>query len=299
MKHAEESPRILHEQKGVEMTGDANLTVASGIDHAGENLKIAVKITNNSSLAVIGVTITLDAPAALEYVKGSNATQRIGSITPNSFQSAIFWLKATRCIDDSYGGVISYRDATNQHNTLQIPRKRLVNICPMLEITDSPKDIFAACKFGGLERNSTSFKFEGPPSVAFNLATSRVSSLEPVERIEDDFEGGEYLGYSCVVGRTKYEKQMFGAEIQVSGTPSGGVLTLSVYTDDERILSGFFVDIMTEVRQHVDILEENNSLKPTNCPNCNAPLNLANIPESRIYQCESCGSRGKIPPWMM
>ncbi|MGY5870999.1 MAG: zf-TFIIB domain-containing protein [Candidatus Thorarchaeota archaeon] len=278
---------------------EQSVEVKSGVDTAGEYLKVGIKIQNNGELAITGVTVTFDAPEGLDYAKGSTATLRLGSVSPGGFQSAIFWLKPLRCIDDSFGGLVIFRDARDVSHQIEIPRKRLVNICPMLEGTDSPREIFAECKYGGLQRNSSAFKFAGAPEVVFSYANARVASLVPVDKTQQNVGVDNYLAYTCVVGKTKYADKKFAAEIQVSGNPAGGILTLNVYSDDERILSGFFVDIMSDVRQHVQILEENNKIRPTNCPNCNAPLNLSTIDETRIYQCESCGSRGKVPPWLI
>ncbi|MHA1481274.1 MAG: hypothetical protein ACTSQZ_07620 [Candidatus Thorarchaeota archaeon] len=277
-----------------------DVVVKSGVDTAGENLKVGIKVLNEGRLAITNVTVTLDAPQGLEFTKGTAATIRLGSVSPKGgFQSAIFWLKPTRCIDDSYSGIISYRDATDVVHTLDIPKKRLVNICPMLEDTSSPQEIFTECKYGGLQRNSASFDFSGDPAMVFQLAKSRVAALIPADKMEQNVGENQYLAYICVVGKTKFGENKFAAEIQVSGNPKGGVLTLNIYSDDERILSGFFVDIMTEVRQHVQILKENSEITPTKCPHCSAPLDLQAIDEKRIFECESCGIRGLVPPWMV
>ncbi|MGY5870997.1 MAG: hypothetical protein RTV72_01990 [Candidatus Thorarchaeota archaeon] len=275
-----------------------NVSVTTLSEPAGENLRIVVKVTNQGSLSVTAVTVTLDAPDGLEFTQGSTASARLGSVTPNGgYQSAVYFLKPTRCVDDSYGGIVVYRDAYDNSYTLEIPRQRLINICPMLEGTDSAKEIFTDCKYGALERNTAAFKFAGLSSVVFSLAESRLSSLIPAERIEQELENDGYLAYTCVVGKTKYGDSKFAAEIQVSGTSSGGILTLSIYSDDDRILSGFFVDIMDTIREHIEIIEESAQIKPTACSNCGAALNLTNLGEDLIYSCESCGAKGKMPPW--
>jgi predicted RNA-binding Zn-ribbon protein involved in translation (DUF1610 family) len=119
-----------------------------------------------------------------------------------------------------------------------------------------------------------------------------------IEDVEENVGTEHYLGYACFVGQTKYGSGKFAAEIQVSGVPKGGVLTLSVYSADERILSGFFVDVMIDVRQNVEILEETSKTKPTICSNCGASIDFTAIEKSRIYLCSSCGFSGKIAPWV-
>jgi hypothetical protein len=276
-----------------------SLGVDSSVWSDGEYLKIAIRLTNEGSLAVTGVTVTLDAPEGLEFSRSSSATARIGSIGPDgAFQTALYWLKPIRCVDDSYGGMVVYRDAMNRAHTLELPKQRIVNVCPMLEGTNTPESVFRECKYGSLERNNATYKFRGNSTTVFALALARVSSLVPVEKTEETQPEGVYFGYSCFVGKTKYGNKMFAAEIQASGNEDEGILTMTVYSDDKRILSGFFIDIMEDIRQHILILSEKPSAKPTICNNCGAPLNLTNLNSSRLFKCDSCGSIGKVPPWM-
>ena len=118
-----------------------------------------------------------------------------------------------------------------------------------------------------------------------------------MDRSEQTFDDGVYLGYTSYLGKTKYGEKRFAAEILVSGTTEGGTLTITVYSDDERILSGFFVDVMESVREHIEVLEERTCPVAT-CPKCGANLALDDITEDRIYRCSFCGVVGKAPPWL-
>ena len=57
------------------------------------------------------------------------------------------------------------------------------------------------------------------------------------------------------------------------------------------------MDVMDDVRKHVEILEEKMCPIAT-CAKCSANLNLDNIGEDRIYRCDYCGAMGKVSPWM-
>jgi len=280
----------------VSVVATPEVIVTSGYDIAGENLKIAVKVSNEGELTISNALVTLDAPDGLEFVQETTMTQKLGTITGGGFQSAIFWLKPLRCVDDEYGGQVVFRDAKGDSHTTAIPRKRVVNVCPMLAPIAEADEVFSKLKFGALSRNCSSFEFSGDPRTVFSLAEGRLVGLEPVERSEQEFDNETYLGYSCYVGETKYGDKQFAAEIQVSGVPSGGVLTLGVYSDEERILSGFMVEIMQDVRKHIEVLKEHTCPVAT-CPKCGANLDLSSIGEGRIYSCSYCGVVGKAPPW--
>lgn len=273
------------------------LNITSGYDVAGENLKIAVKVANEDSLTISNVMVTLDTPDGLEFIQNSEVAQRVGTITGGGFQSAIFWLKPTRCIDDEYGGHVSFRDAFNESHVAEIPKKRLVNVCPLLAPVEDPSKLVLVLKSDSLSRNCSSYQFSGKPEIVFSLAEARLRGLQSLDRSEQTFEDGVYLGYTSYLGKTKYGEKKFAAEILVSGTIEGGTLTITVYSDDERILSGFFVDVMENVREHIEVLEERTCPVAT-CPKCGGNLAFDDITEDRIYRCSFCGVVGKAPPWL-
>ncbi|MHA1850427.1 MAG: hypothetical protein ACTSW8_04105, partial [Candidatus Thorarchaeota archaeon] len=276
---------------------DVPVKVTSGYDIAGENLKLAVKISNEGDLAILNVTVNLDTPDGFEFTSGTLPSQKIGNVNAGTFQSAIFWLKPQRCVDDEYGGSVVFRDPQNKSHTVEIPRKRIVNVCPMLESTDDVEGVFKKLKFGSLARNCASFKFTGSAKTVYELAKSRLRGLDPVDRSEQTLDDGNFLGYACFVGQTKFGDQHFAAEVQTTGTESAGVLTLSVFSDDERILSGYMVDVMQDVREHVTVLEEQACPLAT-CPKCGADIDPTKIDENRVYICHYCGGASKAAPWL-
>ncbi|MHA1928749.1 MAG: hypothetical protein ACTSV2_09255 [Candidatus Thorarchaeota archaeon] len=278
-------------------TADIPVKVTSGYDIAGENLKLAVKISNEGDLAILNVTVNLDTPDGFEFTSGTLPSQKIGNVNAGKFQSAIFWLKPQRCVDDEYSGSVVFRDPQNKSHTVLIPSKRIVNVCPMLESTEDVDSVFKKLKFGSLARNCASFKFTGSAKTVYELAKSRLRGLDPVDRSEQTLNDGNFLGYACFVGQTKFGDQHFAAEVQTTGTESSGVLTLSVYSDDERILSGYMVDVMQDVREHVTVLEEQACPLAT-CPKCGADIDPTKIDETRVYICNYCGGASKAAPWL-
>lgn len=290
------APRVIERSTSYPVTRGP-IEIASGFDAVGENLKLAVKVKNNGRLIITDVKVVLDVPNALEFVRDTSSTQDLGNISSGEAQSAIFWLRPTRCIDGEYGGTILYRNASGEKKVEDIPPKRLVNICPMLTSTERADEVFARLKAGSLARNCASFEFSGGARAVLKMAETRLSGLTPVDHSEHEYEDGVYLGYSYYVGETKYGEHQFAAEIQVSGTPTGGVLTLSVYSDDERILSGFFVDVMHDVRQHIEIVQERMCPVAT-CSKCGGNIDLSKVGEDRVYKCDYCGTMGKASPWL-
>ncbi len=277
---------------------DQQIEIRTGYDVVGENAKFAIKVQNEGSTIIADVKVVLDVPSAFELTMDSEPIQMLGNIPPESFQSAIFWLKPLRCVDDEVGGTLIYKDIHGESHSIQIPPRRIVNICPMLSPTERVDDVFRKLKFNALARNCASYQFRGNAKTVFVLAQSRLVGLQSVEKTEQELEDGTYLGYACYVGQTKYGEQQFAAEIQVTGRPGTGLLTLTIYAEDERILSGFFVDIMTEIRKHIEIIEEQ-ACPIATCPKCGANIDPLKIGENRIYHCEYCGTIFKVAPWLV
>jgi hypothetical protein len=273
------------------------VTVKSGYDVAGEQMKLGVKVMNEGDLSITNVRINLDVPDGFEFVKGTLPSQKIGNISPGGFQSAIFWLKPVRCVNDEYGGSVVFRDARGRTRTIEIPRKEIVNVCPMLEETDDVTSVFRKLKFGSMPRNCASFEFSGNAQTVFELSKARLRGLDSVDQSEQELEDGSFLGYACYVGQTKYGDKQFAAEIQTTGGSGSGVLTLTVYSEDKRILSGFMVDVMQDVREHVQVLEEK-SCPVATCPKCGADLDIDRIDEGRVYICPYCNAASKVAPWL-
>ncbi|MHA1771585.1 MAG: DUF2341 domain-containing protein [Candidatus Thorarchaeota archaeon] len=291
------APRVL----ATEMTQDqvsGPIDVESGFDTAGEYLKLAIKVTNSGSDQITNVTVFIDVPDGFEFVRKTSRSQKLGRIQPNGFQSAIFWLRPLRCVDGEYTGTVRYVNKNEVIRYVKIPPKRIVNICPMLTATERADEVFARLKSGSLSRNCSSFEFTGEPRVVLHMAEARLSGLVPVDHSEETYDNGVYLGYACYVGQTRYGKYQFAAEMQVTGSTRGGVLTISIYSDDPRILSGFFVDVMYDIREHIVILEERMCPIAT-CPRCGGSIDLRKVGQDRIFQCEYCGTMGKIAPWLV
>jgi uncharacterized repeat protein (TIGR01451 family) len=276
----------------------ATLLIASGYDQSGENIKLAIKIANSGEYTISNVTVNVDVPDGFDFIKESQSSIRLGNISGGEAQSAIYWLKPLRCIDGTYGGIIIFKDAKNQTQTIEIPRKRVVNVCPMLSGTDRVDDVFKMLKFGSLNRNCMSFEFSGNSKTVFELAEIRMKGLAPVDKTEKTTEDGTFLSYACYVGETKYKKDYFAVEIQISGLLDAGTLTLTVYSNEESILSGFFTDIMSNIRQQIQILDEK-ACPIATCPKCGGNIDPTGIDEKGLYQCGYCSAIGKVPPWMI
>ena len=276
---------------------EKNVDIKRGFERAGEYMKTGIKITNKSEFVITDVSVKIDPPSALECTEPDTGIVSLGSIPPGEFQSAIFKLKPTRCVDGKVNGVVMYKDAKNEMHIEKMDPMPISSICPMLTSDGVSKDdIMAKLRSGELKSSKSSIKFKGDAKAAFQVAVNRVVGLIAVEK-DEKMIGNTYFGYACYIGKTKYGQFSFATEITVTGrSGENNVLTLTVYSNEERILTGFFQEVFSDVRQHVQITEERPEVAAHACPNCGAQLDLTKA-KDRMLSCEYCDEVIKLPEW--
>jgi len=164
----------------------------------------------------------------------------------------------------------------------------------------SVDEILGLLKTSALKCNRKICTFEADPKIVFKMAVKRVSGLILLDKCEEELDDS-YLAYACYIGKTKYKNFKFAVEINVSAKNGRGVLSIITYSDEEAILTGFFTEIMEDLKEHIKVVEETEQVITDGCPNCGRPI----IPtkkyiinaEKGIIRCKACNSLIKIPKW--
>ena len=275
-----------------------HLEVNGGFEVIGEFMKAGIKIANQGQSVAIDCSVTLEGiPEALILTEPTAPYLRLGNIRPGEFQSAIYKLKPSRCVDGSITGVINYYDYAGERHTVDVPPIRIRNICPFLTSEGVVVDEFTdVLKLGLLPCSRMSFHFNGPPKTAMALAEQRVRQLIQIDRDEKVVEG-TYCGYACYMGNAKYGGYMFATEICVSGTETHGQLTVSVYSNEQAIVSGYIHEVMEDVRKHIETTSEI-ALLTGKCPECGGEIDPQRADEKGFVNCNFCRCLSVIPPWM-
>ena len=121
--------------------------------------------------------------------------------------------------------------------------------------------------------------------------------LIQIDRDERFFEDGTYIAYSSYIGRTKYGDFDFAVEIMATGQYGQGLLTISVYSNEEAILSGFFYEVLEEVKKSIEITKEKVHVAEKVCPECGAKLDLGRVDDEGYLSCEFCGTHLRLSAW--
>lgn len=282
------------------------IQIYSGYERTGECLKVGIKIKNNLETIISDVLVRIIIPDGLEFIEPKSGTVNIKTIKKGESQSAIFRLRPIRCVDGLIYISMEYIDAHGIQRWLKIKPLRITNICPMLTSENvNINEILQLLKTSALEWNSMTYTFdtfESDPKIVFKMAIRRVSGLILIDKCEEEIDDS-YLAYACYIGRTKYKNFKFAVEINVSARNRRGILSIITYSDEERILTGFFAELMRDLKKHIKVVEEKEQEIINTCKECGR-LVIPPIPpkyiintEKGIIQCKACEAPIKIPKW--
>ena len=273
------------------------ISIRRGYDTAGQYLKIGIKVENNTSTTITDVTVKLDAPSALEKVNPKTGIIDLGVIRPKGSQAANFKLRPIRCVDDIIHATTIYRDVKGKSMLKDMKPLRIRSICPMLTDEGVEKEqILMSLRKREINKSTSSFKFRGDLKTAFIVTEARVRGLVQLDR-DERFIGNIYIASACYIGRTKYGKIDFATEITVCGKENEGLLTLAVYSKDDAILSGFFYEVLEDVRKSVEIFEERIEIVDEACVECGAKLEKYKADDEGYLRCDSCETLLRLPSW--
>jgi len=276
------------------------VVVKRGFERAGEWIKLGVKIINNSDFVINRVTVQIDEyPSALQYEEaGKEAVSHLQTINAGEYQSAIFRFKPIRCVDGSITGFVRYSDAKGKKHTIDIRSVDVKSVCPMLTsdgVTES--EILDKLMDGHLNCNKVFIEFEGNVRSVFDVVQARLGRLILYDH-DWRASGSAYIGHLFYLGKTKYAKKYFAAEFLLSGTSEDkGGLTISVYSDEPAILTGFFHEIVSDLGNHITVLKESSEVCGIGCGKCGGPLDIEKVVEGGYVKCEHCDFWNRIPKW--
>jgi len=274
--------------------------VKRGYERAGEWIKLGVKVVNNTEFIINKVNVQVDDfPSALQYEQtGKSPMMELQTINPGEFQSAIFRFKPTRCVDGNLTGFVRYTDAKGKKHTLDIKPIEVKSVCPMLTGENvNYTEIVNRLMQETLTCNKLFIEFQGNVRGVYDVVQARLGRLILYDH-DWHTSGSAYIGYLCYLGKTKFAKKYFAAEFLISGTSEDkGGITISVYSDEPAILTGFFHEIVTDLKNHITVLKETSDICGVGCGKCGGPLDITKVVEGGYVQCEHCDFWNRIPKW--
>ena len=297
----EDSPNVVTQSEKMEASSlTEGVLVARGYSRTGGWIKYGVSVQNNTKLIITDVTIRIDEfPSALKYEHdGKKAEVELNTINPGESQSAIFRFQPIRCVDANLAGYLRYKDAQGKKHTLSIDAIEIKSICPMLTAEGvTVSDVVDRLTRENLECNKTFIEFQGDGRMVFDLIQTLLGKLLSYDHDWRELDSS-YIGYLCYLGKTKYANKYFTAEFLVSGiSMDRGGITISVYSDEPAILTGFFHEIVSDLKNHISVLKETSGICVLGCGKCGGPLDVTKIFDGGYIKCEHCDFWNRVPKW--
>lgn len=275
---------------------------------SGEFYIVKIPVQNNDEYLITDARVALRIPDGLEIIdpKGRDMI-RLGTIEPGKFGTATFRLVPERCVYGTVRGHITYIDARNRPHIIDLEEREVSGVCPLLTSEGvDVKEIIGRLEEGDLmNTNQESLNFRGDPRAVYGVLLNCVGRLKCVEN-DPKTIGDNFIGRALCVGKAPgtMEAQVkpdIVVETNVTGIVSSGrgTLTLVAHSDSGAILTPFFVDIMRNVRQHVEVIGtgERLELLVQKCPNCGTPIDLTQKTEDGIVHCRSCRYPVRLPKY--
>jgi len=105
------------------------------------------------------------------------------------------------------------------------------------------------------------------------------------------------MAYACYFGNAKYGGYYFATTIIVSGTERNGRITLTIYSNDPSIVTGYVQEVIDDVKAHLETTQ-GITVITGKCPECGRQLNPTEADEKGLCRCNHCRCLNVIPPWM-
>ncbi|MFQ6076918.1 MAG: zinc ribbon domain-containing protein, partial [Candidatus Bathyarchaeia archaeon] len=275
---------------------------------SGEFYIVKIPVQNDDEYLITDTRVALRIPDGLEIIdpKGRDMI-RLGTIEPGKFGTATFRLTPERCVYGTVRGHITSVDARNRSQIIDLEEREVSGVCPLLTSEGADvKEIIERLEEGELmNTNQESLNFKGDPRAVYTVLLNCIGRLKCVEN-DPKTIGDTFIGRSLCVGKAPgtMEAQVkpdIVVETNVTGILSRnrGTLTLVAHSDSGAILTPFFVDIMRNVRQHVEVIGTGEKLEllVQKCPNCGTPIDLTQKTEDGIVHCESCRYPIRLPKY--
>jgi hypothetical protein len=202
--------------------------VRRGVEREGGLFKIGIKVLNESTFVISDVKVRLGAPEALNFVAPETDTFELGSIAPGEFQTAIYKLEPTRCVDGSISGIVEYRDSSGKIRTTGIRKLAISSICPFIKPIHLTSEEFDE-KARSLLSLSQVIKTRLSPKKIRNALQARLSAFAT---ISEEFFAGEGIGK--YFGAGKYSGEQLGVILEIEE----GKLKIVAFGSNKSMLTG-------------------------------------------------------------
>ena len=228
------------------------VVVKRGYDVEGEYLRFFVKVENHTDIAINDVKVWLDYPDdKVDLEKPKNATQRIGNLYPGDKKSVKYYLKPRACIETSIEGKVFYKDVHGEKVELDVKKKEVVNVCPLLKQVSITWEEFQSLWYSsGLADTKETKSYSVGLRTSMDVVKTSLSNMTLVGE-----EGTESFWHAAFAAKQKNSDKHVLADIQIAGSISESSVTIEVKTEDPNARAGFIINVVESITLQIRKME--------------------------------------------
>lgn len=228
------------------------VVVKRGYDVEGEFLRFFVKVENHLPEMVADVKVLLEYPEdKVDLERPKNAIQRIGTLDPGEKKSVKYHLRPRACIETSIEGKVFYKDVHGEKVELDVRRKDVLNVCPLLKEVSITREEFQALWYSsGLADTKETKSYAVGLRASMDVVKTSLSNMTLVGE-----EGTESFWHAAFAATQKNSGKHVLADIQVAGSGSESSVTIEVKSEDPDARAGFIMNVVESISLQIRKME--------------------------------------------
>jgi glycine betaine/proline transport system substrate-binding protein len=209
------------------------------------DLKVGIRVTNNTGYSVMNAESILEYPESLFSIK-DNVVYNLGNIDNGGTRTATYILKPTSCIhQEKLSALITYRDHLGNKQTVRMRHKELHCVCPFLKGIDMTPDEYIRFTESGYHREE-GISFDGVSRgdmirIIDTTCTQRLKQIGEATTVD----GGKII---YLAGESLGEKATYLLTVLVQKYHGLTQIILRAHSDNKPGLVGFLSEITDSIR---------------------------------------------------
>ena len=243
---------VVLKRKGMKEVATTPITSGGSVDIKrgyeilpNRDLKIGIRVTNNTGYSVMNAESILEYPESLFSIK-DNVVYNLGNIDNGGTRTATYILKPMACIhQEKISALITYRDHLGNKQTTRMRPKELHCVFPFLKGIDTTSDEYIRFTESGYHRED-GISFDGV-SISDMIKIIDTTCTQRLKQIGEatTVDGGKII---YLAGESLGEKATYLLTVLVREYHGLTQIILRAYSDNKPGLVGFLSEITDSIR---------------------------------------------------
>jgi len=237
----------------------AGISIKSELEFYQGFIRLKVAVKNAMPTMIAKATFKLiytDGVFRLDHVEPELERNKdevtLGIVEPGEKKTVAFYLDPQICTESYLEGILSYKDATGNLETMKLPRKLASVVCPILfteeNINTAMLKRMAAEELDKKDTKVFSIPPSLPPQMAFDLAEAAVQHHD-VRLVREFTEERPFVGEAWYYGKAKGRDDKLVIRARVLGDKK--VLEFFVASSSTLMLTGMLAELKADLNKEL------------------------------------------------